>query len=138
MNSEKVRDCGAKVCPKSAEQAVIQYTNIAHDIYVKEKKSSRGRNTKIRRITLAEGVLAMSMLIAFDSTQQALRAEMLLEYANIEIDIRPTPKEITAGCAISIEFPAEDLDTVQEIIRSQRVEIKGIYVLRNGEYDLLS
>lgn len=87
---------------------------------------------------MAEGVLAMSMLIAFDSTQQALRAEMLLEYANIEIDIRPTPKEITAGCAISIEFPAEDLDTVQEIIRSQRVEIKGIYVPRNGEYDLLS
>ncbi len=59
----------------------------------------------------------MSMLIAFDSTQQALRAEMLLEYANIEIDIRPTPKEITAGCAISIEFPADYLDTVQEIIR---------------------
>ena len=27
------------------------------------------------------------MLIAFDSTQQALRAEMLLEYADIDIDI---------------------------------------------------
>ena len=27
------------------------------------------------------------MLIAFDSTQQALRAEMLLEYADIEIDL---------------------------------------------------
>ena len=32
------------------------------------------------------------MLIAFDSTQQALRAEMLLEYADIEIDMCPTPK----------------------------------------------
>ncbi|MGV2805780.1 DUF3343 domain-containing protein, partial [Clostridium perfringens] len=37
-----------------------------------------------------------AMLIAFDSTQQALRAEMLLEYADIEIDLFPTPKEITA------------------------------------------
>ena len=27
------------------------------------------------------------MLIAFDSTQQALRAEMLLEYAEVDIDI---------------------------------------------------
>jgi hypothetical protein len=38
-----------------------------------------------------------SLLIAFDSTQQALRAEMLLEYADIEFDIFTTPKEITAG-----------------------------------------
>lgn len=48
----------------------------------------------------------MWLLIAFDSTQQALRAEMLLEYANIEIDICPTPKSITAGCALSIRFPS--------------------------------
>lgn len=47
------------------------------------------------------------LLIAFDSTQQALRAEMLLEYAEIEIDIFPTPKEITAGCAMSIQFLTE-------------------------------
>ena len=49
------------------------------------------------------------MLMAFDSTQQALRAEMLLEYAKIEIDIQPTPKEITAGCAISIGFDDDDM-----------------------------
>ena len=34
------------------------------------------------------------MLLAFDSTQQALRAEMLLEYADIEIDIRPHRKRL--------------------------------------------
>lgn len=67
------------------------------------------------------------MLIAFDSTQQALRAEMLLEYAEIEIDICPTPKEITAGCALSIHFPEEDLAKVKEVIVQEQVEIRGIF-----------
>ncbi|WP_019914544.1 DUF3343 domain-containing protein [Paenibacillus sp. HW567] len=67
------------------------------------------------------------LLIAFDSTQQALRAEMLLEYAEIEIDIFPTPKEITAGCAMSIQFPSGALEEVRKIIEEQNVEIRGIY-----------
>jgi len=75
------------------------------------------------------------MLMAFDSTQQALRAEMLLEYANIEIDILPTPKEITAGCAISIEFPDEELKQVVSIIRSERVEIRGIFIHQAQGYE---
>lgn len=67
------------------------------------------------------------MLIAFDSTQQALRAEMLLEYADIEIDLFPTPKDITAGCALSIQFPREDVQAVKTIIEKEHVEIRGIY-----------
>ncbi|MNC24584.1 hypothetical protein D3C75_726400 [compost metagenome] len=67
------------------------------------------------------------LLIAFDSTQQALRAEMLLEYGEVDIDTRPTPKQITAGCAMSIDFPGEQLSKVKEIIVAEKVEIKGIY-----------
>ncbi len=74
------------------------------------------------------------ILIAFDSTQQALRAEMLLEYAEIEIDIRPTPKEITAGCALSIEFPESDLEQVKSIIQGEHVEIRGLYFKKGAEY----
>ncbi|MFD1775492.1 DUF3343 domain-containing protein [Paenibacillus rhizophilus] len=67
------------------------------------------------------------LLIAFDSTQQALRAEMLLEYAEIEIDICPTPKEITAGCAMSIQFFRSALIEVEKIVDEQKIEIRGIY-----------
>jgi hypothetical protein len=74
------------------------------------------------------------MLIAFDSTQQALRAEMLLEYADVENDICPTPKEITAGCALSIEFPDEMLDVVKGIIDSEKIEIRGIYCKKENNY----
>jgi hypothetical protein len=68
-----------------------------------------------------------TVLIAFDSTQQALRAEMLLEYADIDIDTRPTPKEITAGCALSIEFPFTDYHLAREVIESQQVAIRGYF-----------
>ncbi|RJX36623.1 DUF3343 domain-containing protein [Paenibacillus pinisoli] len=77
------------------------------------------------------------MLIAFDSTQQALRAEMLLEYAEVEIDICPTPKEITAGCALSIHFPEEDLTRVKEVIDQERVEIRGIFKPIEAGYEQL-
>lgn len=75
------------------------------------------------------------LLIAFDSTQQALRAEMLLEYAEVEIDIRPTPKEITAGCALSIEFPQEALDQVRGIIADEKVEIRGLFKRSSVGYE---
>ncbi len=75
------------------------------------------------------------MLIAFDSTQQALRAEMLLEYAEIEIDICPTPKEITAGCALSIHFPEDDLTMVKEVIEQENVEIRGIFRAVQAGYE---
>jgi hypothetical protein len=79
-----------------------------------------------------------SLLLAFDSTQQALRAEMLLEYSEIEIDIRPTPKEITAGCALSIEFDAARLAEVKRIIREEKVEIRGIYQKTESGYEQLA
>nr|WP_054025762.1 DUF3343 domain-containing protein [Bacillus sp. FJAT-28004] len=79
------------------------------------------------------GVLLV--LIAFDSTQQALRAEMLLEYAEIEIDICPTPKEITAGCALSIHFPEEDLLMVKEVIVQENVEVRGIFKPIDAGYE---
>ncbi|WP_274654922.1 DUF3343 domain-containing protein [Paenibacillus humicola] len=77
------------------------------------------------------------MIIAFDSTQQALRAEMLLEYAEIEIDIRPTPKEITAGCALSIEFPDGELESVKRVIVNEHVEIRGVFRQIEGGYEQL-
>lgn len=75
-----------------------------------------------------------TVILAFDSTQQALRAEMLLEYADIEIDTRPTPKEITAGCALSIEFPFENYPQAKEIVISEKVEIRGFFRWMQGTY----
>ncbi|WP_058300559.1 DUF3343 domain-containing protein [Gorillibacterium timonense] len=74
------------------------------------------------------------LLIAFDSTQQALRMEMLLDYAGVESDTQPTPKSITAGCALSIGFPEEELPKVKEIMAAEQVEIRGIFKQQNEGY----
>lgn len=74
-------------------------------------------------------------VIAFDSTQQAIRAEMLLEYADIDIDTMPTPKEITAGCALSIGFDAGDLKPVARILVQEHVEIRGVFVKEGDGYN---
>lgn len=74
------------------------------------------------------------VLVAFDSTQQALRAETLLEFLEIELDTCPTPKDITAGCALSIDFPVNDFLIVKETFKRERVEIKGYYYEKNGQH----
>ncbi|CAG7654132.1 DUF3343 domain-containing protein [Paenibacillus allorhizosphaerae] len=77
------------------------------------------------------------LLMAFDSTQQALRAEMLLEYADIDNDMCPTPKEITAGCALSLEFPEEALEEVKKIVKEEHVEIRGIFSKVENNYVMI-
>ncbi len=78
------------------------------------------------------------ILIAFDSTQQAIRTEMLLEFVDIDIDTRPTPKEITAGCALSIEFPEEDLHTAVQVVQEEKVEVRGFFRKEGESYIQLS
>jgi len=62
---------------------------------------------------------------------------MLLEYADIENDMCPTPKEITAGCALSLEFPEEALEEVKSIIKEERVEIRGIFSKVENNYVMI-
>jgi hypothetical protein len=78
------------------------------------------------------------LLMAFDSTQQALRAEMLLEYAEIENDMCPTPKQITAGCALSLEFPQDDFERVKQIVVEENVEIRGIFAKNEDQYVMMN
>ncbi|MBC8080618.1 MAG: DUF3343 domain-containing protein [Gorillibacterium sp.] len=75
------------------------------------------------------------LLIAFDSTQQALRMEMLLDYLDIESDPQPTPKVITAGCAISIAFEETDLSAVVRIVQEEKVEIRGVFRKNGLDYE---
>ncbi|WP_128895592.1 DUF3343 domain-containing protein [Longirhabdus pacifica] len=75
-----------------------------------------------------------NIIIAFDSTQQALLAEMVLENEDVEIDTLPTPKEITAGCALSIAFQEVDIDEVKRILVDENVQIRGLFLQDNDTY----
>ncbi|PWK16593.1 uncharacterized protein DUF3343 [Tumebacillus permanentifrigoris] len=76
-------------------------------------------------------------LVAFDSTHHALRAEAELEGAGLEIDIRPTPKAVTAGCALAIDFSPEDYDSVREIISDREIVVRGYFKPEGDGYTSL-
>lgn len=80
------------------------------------------------------GMETEEWLLAFDSTQHALRMEMLMEYLDLDSDTCPTPAQITAGCALSIQFQPDDLEAVRTLIRTERIEIRGIFYKQEGQY----
>ena len=63
---------------------------------------------------------------------------MILEYLNIDIDTCPTPKQITAKCAISIRFDGQHLQKVNEMIHDEQIAIQGIYFINEGVYIKIS
>ena len=66
-------------------------------------------------------------VMAFDSSQQALRTEMLLEQKAIMFEMIPTPSEITAGCALSLSFSVQEVDRIMEIVKAEHIEIRGVF-----------
>lgn len=66
-------------------------------------------------------------VMAFDSSQQALRAEMLLEERGFVFDMIPTPGAITAGCALSLSFSADEFELLMTIVQKEHIEIRGIF-----------
>ncbi len=55
-------------------------------------------------------------LLVFDSTNQALKTERLLESAGVPCIVIPTPVEITADCGIALLFDGKWLETVTEAL----------------------
>ncbi|WP_172254851.1 DUF3343 domain-containing protein [Saccharibacillus deserti] len=76
-------------------------------------------------------------VLAFDSSQQALRAEMLMDENQVEFDLIPTPGAITAGCAISLAFDAKMLESVQTVVEAEKIEIRGLFRSNGTGYQQL-
>lgn len=71
----------------------------------------------------------MQVLIAFDSTHHALRAEQMLQQAGIALDIIPTPREITASCGLTLSLSETALAQALTLLGEGAVEYRAIYDL---------
>lgn len=69
-------------------------------------------------------------LVTFESTHSAIKAEKELNKAGLEVRIIPVPREITAGCGLSVRFNIEDLSEVKNIINNNDIEASGYYTLK--------
>ena len=66
-------------------------------------------------------------LIAFNSTNNAIRAEKELKLNEIEVKVLPVPREITASCGLSIKIETEDLQKTMNILRDSNIDVAGYY-----------
>lgn len=76
-------------------------------------------------------------LVAFDSTHHALRAESELDGAGLENDVRPTPKAVTAGCALAIDFLPQDFPAVKKLLTEKEVVVRGYFKPTGDTYEAL-
>lgn len=72
------------------------------------------------------------ILIAFDSTHMAIKVEKLL--SGLDVDIIPTPRELTAACGISIKASIVELDAITERIGDDYGNLNTFYeVIKEGK-----
>lgn len=66
-------------------------------------------------------------LIHFQSTHQALHAEILLEDANFKARIIPTPGSIAQGCGFSIKYPLTQESEINIFLCHHNITHQGFY-----------
>ncbi|HZJ82979.1 MAG TPA: DUF3343 domain-containing protein [Clostridia bacterium] len=77
--------------------------------------------------------------IAFKSRQHTLLFSQILSSQGYETRIISTPKSVSLGCGLSLQFSPHIIEKVLEVYRRNRVPITGIYSIRTiGNYSEIS
>ena len=77
----------------------------------------------------------MDGLALFDSIHFVLKAERLFKERNVEIDLVPVPKSLSADCGMAISFHRHDLDEVRETLSGQQLRVSAIYLRTKDGYE---
>lgn len=72
-------------------------------------------------------------IVAFNSTHHAIRTDKLLNENNIKVTTLPTPREISSSCGISVRFLKDDIDKIEDIIKSNEILYNGIFKIERLE-----
>ena len=73
--------------------------------------------------------MAQYGVVLFHSTAHAIRAETVLEEAQVQIKLIPTPRQLSADCGIAVRFDPVDRAQVTAILEENRVPINGIHAI---------
>lgn len=71
-------------------------------------------------------------LLAADSTHLIIKSEKILKENGIECRIIPLPSEVKATCGLSIRTDIENKDIVDEILKSNGIELDRYSVVKTG------
>ncbi len=72
--------------------------------------------------------------ITFPTTHNALHAEKVLDECGVSFLVVPTPREISAGCGLSIRFFEDSLFLILEKFHSGGIVFSNLYNVENGQF----
>lgn len=64
----------------------------------------------------------------FFSSFYALRGEKTLHKHDIPCKLIPSPRELSASCAVSLTFEASLVESVADLLARNRVQVEAIYI----------
>ena len=71
-------------------------------------------------------------VVTFQNTHEAMKAERETVKRQIKVVVIPTPTYITKSCGISLKVGEENIKGIINIIKSESIKVKEIFV-KDGE-----
>ncbi len=68
-------------------------------------------------------------VITFDSTHKAIKTEKITK-EKLDVELIPTPREISASCGLSLKFKEEQLEELMDILKDTEKDGMVIYQVR--------
>lgn len=72
------------------------------------------------------------LLMAFESTHDAIKAETGAKRAGLAARLIPVPPEVSAGCGLSLRGEVTDEAALREILEQEEVEAEFFLLKRDG------
>ncbi len=67
------------------------------------------------------------LIVTFNNTHEAMKAESVCINEKLKVTMMPTPTYITKSCGISLKADISIVDSLKEIIKDKKMECKTIY-----------
>lgn len=75
-----------------------------------------------------------TIIITFDSAQQAMMAESILEQSSIAVTLIVTPRTVTSNCGFSLSVVVETAESLETTLQKNSVPYKELFIkdIREG------
>ncbi len=70
------------------------------------------------------------VVITFNSTHTAMKAEDIFKELKLDFELIPTPREISAECGFALLVRKKDTPELEQICREYQIQFDGIHLVK--------
>ena len=71
----------------------------------------------------------MQYFVLFPNHLNGIKLNSVLRQENYQVNIAPTPRELSASCGISLRIREDDIEAIRRIIEREKIQIIDIVSL---------